>query len=61
MFLGQVAATRDVAAFVPGCHDVMLSGLRTFVLYFLLGGLSAAGAEVEPAAGLASFNSAWLS
>jgi len=57
MFLGQVAATRDVAALIPGCHDVMMSGLRAFVLCFLLGGPSAAAAEVEPAAGLASFNS----
>jgi len=35
----------------------MLSGLRTFALCFLLGGLSAAAADVEPAAGSASFNS----
>jgi len=57
MFHNQVAAIRDVAALIPGCHDVMLSGLRTFVLCFLLGGLSAAAAEIEPAAGSASFNS----
>ena len=55
---GQVAATRDVAALVPGCLDVMSSGLRTFVLCCLLGGLSAAAAEVEPVAGSASLDSA---
>ncbi len=57
MSRSQVAATRDVAALIPGCHDVMMSGLRTFVLCFLLGGLGAAAAEVEPAAGSASLNS----
>ena len=57
MLQSLVAATRDVAALIPGCHDVMLSGLRTFVLCFLLGGLSVAAAEIESAAGAASFNS----
>lgn len=35
----------------------MLSGLRTFALACLLGGLSAAGAGAEPAPGAASLNS----
>ena len=35
----------------------MLSGLRTFALAFLLGGLSAAAAGAEPAPGVASLNS----
>ena len=56
-FDDQVAATRDVAAPIPGCLDVMLSGLRTFALDFLLGGLSVAVAGVEPAPSLASLNS----
>ena len=57
MFIGQVAAARNVAAPIPKCHDVMLSGLRTFALGFLLGGLSAAAAGAEPAPSLASLNS----
>jgi cobalt-zinc-cadmium efflux system outer membrane protein len=57
MFIGQVAAARDVAAPIPECHDVMLSGLRKFALAFLLGGLSAAAAGAEPAPSLASLNS----
>ena len=57
MFHGQVAATRDVAAPIPGCLDVMVSGLCTFALAFLLGGLSAAAAGAQPASSLASFNS----
>ena len=35
----------------------MLSGLRTFALAFLLGGLSAAVAGAEPARGVAPLNS----
>ncbi len=57
MFVSQVAAARDVAAPIPGCHNVMLSGLRTFVLAFLLGGLSAAAAGAEPVPGAAPLNS----
>ena len=57
MFDGHVSATRDVAAIIPRCLDVMLSGLGTFVLCFLLGGLSAAYGAFEPAAGLASLSS----
>ena len=57
MLTNQVAATRDVAAPIPGCLDVMVSGLCTFALAFLLGGLSAAAAGAQPASSLASFNS----
>jgi hypothetical protein len=57
MFISQVAAARDVAAPIPECHDVILSGLRTFALAFLLGGLSAAAAGAEPAPSVASLNS----
>ena len=54
MFVRQVAAVRDVAALIPECHDVMWSGLRTFVLCILLGGSGMAAADVEPAADSAS-------
>lgn len=57
MYTSQVAATRDVAASIPGCLDVMVSGLRTFALAFLLGGLSAAVAGAQPASSPASLNS----
>ena len=36
---------------------MMMSGLRTFALAFLLGGWSAVAAGAEPAPGLASLNS----
>ena len=58
MFVRQVAAVRDVAVLIPECHDVMWSGLRTFVLCILLGGSGMAAADVEPAADSASLNSA---
>ena len=57
MLIGQVAAARNVAATIPECHNVMLSGLRTFALVFLLGGLNAAAIGAEPAPGAASLNS----
>lgn len=42
---------------VPGSHNMMMSGLRTFALAFLLGGWSAVAAGAEPAPSLASLNS----
>ncbi len=57
MFTAQVAAIRDVATPFPKCHNVKLSGLRTFAFAFLLGGLSAAVAEAEPVPSLASLSS----
>ncbi len=41
----------------PGSHNMMMSGLRTFALAFLLGGWSAVAAGAEPAPSLASLNS----
>src|SRR5450759_316560 len=57
MLANQVAATRDVAAPIPGCLDVMVSTLCTFALAFLLGGLSTAVAGAQPASSPASLNS----
>src|SRR5258705_7502701 len=42
---------------VPGSHNMMSSGLRTFALAFLLGGWSAVAAGAEPVPSLASLNS----
>jgi outer membrane protein, heavy metal efflux system len=57
MLIRQLAAARDVAAIIPDCQSVMLSGVRTFAVVFLLGGLNATAAGAEPAPGAASLNS----
>lgn len=43
--------------YVPVWHGVTMSSVRRFVFVFLLGGLSAAAAGAEPAAGQASLSS----
>ena len=48
MSVSHVAAARDVAAPVPGCHGVMASGVYSIALAFLPGGMSAAAAGLDP-------------